>query len=130
MLLRTKQINAILIMVLLLTGLFTSSVYAQGCPGTEIYFNTATGNDQTGDGKSDATAFATENRALQAASACTHAVIIYRNGVRYRVLSPPIPEETGSPMAESLFIGVLLMAAVVFMAGAVVLRRRSNKMVS
>lgn len=120
---RAKQVSFILFMALLLTSLFTGTVYAQ-CPGTRIYFNEATGNDQTGDGKSDATAFKTAERAMQAAAACTTAVTIYKNNQPYRPIPAPLPEGTGLPIAESLLIGGLILLAILLIGGALLLRRR------
>ncbi len=124
MVLRIKYVNFVLVMVLLLTGFFASTAYAQ-CPGTRIYFNTQTG-DNTNNGTSDADAFKDAQTAMQAAASCEMAVTIYKNNRPWRQIPAPIPEGTGFPLAESLLIGGLVLLAVLCIGGALVLRRRST----
>jgi len=120
-----KYVNSILVIALLLTGLFAGlagTAYAQ-CPGSSIYVDTQTGNDNTNNG-SAASPFQTVERAMGAAASCTTAVNIYLDGRLWRQIPAPIPEGTGLPVAQTVLIGGLVLLAALLLGGAALLRRR------
>ena len=120
---RTKKINFILIMVLLLTGLFAGIAHAQNCPGYRVYVDTANGSDQ-GEGTSSSP-FATIDKAVRVAKTTCGGAIVSVDGSFEFVVGIPPTEGTGIPVAESLLIGGLILLAIILIGSALLLRRRS-----
>lgn len=127
MILRLKKYSFIFMTALLLTNLFTGVVQAQDCQENKVYYNEADGDDVNGDGKSDDTAFETKAKAIEAASSCPGPTVsFYKNGVFEEQLpiTQIIAEASGFPIAETLWLGGLLLIALILIGIAFLLRRK------
>lgn len=126
---RFKQINVILILVLLLSSVGAGVAFAEGCPsGGNIYYS-SNGDDQTGLGSQEQP-FKTLDKAMDTSTSCTGTVTIYEivdNTVqrRYRFVNVA-PPGTGLPLSEGWLIGGLALLAVLSISGALILRRRTK----
>ncbi|MFQ5578411.1 MAG: hypothetical protein ACE5G8_15625, partial [Anaerolineae bacterium] len=108
----TRLALALLLAVVALAGGALAIGLAQDCPGKEVYVNTTTGDDDTGDGKTDDTAFKTVNRAVRATKTCTTAVTIFLNNAPYRQIPVSQPEPSGCVAG----LGLMLLGGGTFAA--------------